>query len=184
MPIQLSANRLLSWALGLFAAYWSCGFLSDSLWYSVVVSACLLVGGIMVSARAVPDAVAIVRKDEIGPGELAVIALALLATGAVWSGAFNMAYAYYDRPESWIGPLSSFGRSMMALGFFVFFLSPDATRQGVKWPRWYILLAASVVIAVVSFMIGYTVRDADGQNALFDTSKGPRQVDLLFVRRT
>ncbi|CAM5659346.1 hypothetical protein MAUB1S_11484 [Mycolicibacterium aubagnense] len=184
MPVQLSTYRLLSWLIGLLATYWAVGVLVDSLWYSVVVSACLLVGGAMVAARAVPDAVSIIRRDDIGPGELAVIALALLSVGAVWSGAFNMIYAYHGRPMSWIGATSSFGRAMIAVGFFMFFLSPEATRQGVKWPRWYILLAAAIFIAAVAFIIGYTIRDADGQSALFDTTRGTPHYDLLMLRST
>jgi len=181
MPVHLSSHRLLSWVLGLTAAYWMIGLLSDHLWYSVVISACLFVGGVFVAARAVPDAVSIVKNDEIGPGELAVIALALMSAGAVWAGAFNVVYAYYGRPLSWIGPLSSFGRAMTAAGFFTVFLSPEATRQGVVWPRWYILLAAAAVIAVVSFLIGYTVSGGDEKSALFDMT---RRAPIAYAART
>lgn len=156
MQAHLTTHRLLSWALSLFVAYFAVGFLVDPLWYSVVISAFLLVGGVFVAARSVPEAIDLIRKDEVGPGELAVIALALISTGAVWSGAFNMIYAWYDRPEHWIGSVSSFGRAMIAVGFYVLFLSPDATDQGIRWPKWYLLLAAAIVIAVVSFLIGFT----------------------------
>lgn len=179
MAIQLSTHRMVSWALGLFAAYWSFGFLSDPLWYSVVVSACLFVGGIMVSARAIPDALTVIKKDQVGPGELAVIALALIATGAVWSGAFAIAYAHYGRPVTWVGPISAFGRAMIALGFFVLFLSPEATRQGIKWPRWYILLTAGIIIAVIAFLMGYTFGDADAASAFFDTTRATKILDVL-----
>lgn len=183
MPVILSTNRLLTWAVGLFAAYWAIGFVSDHLWYSVVVSACLFVGGVMVAARAVPDAIQIIRRDALGPGELAVIALALLSVGAVWSGAGNMIYAYNGRPQSWIGPLLAFGRAMMAVGFFMFFLSPDATRQGVKWPRWYVLIGAGLVIAVISFLIGYTVSSGDtAMSDLMETTRW-RLSEFVALRR-
>lgn len=185
MPVSpLDTNRLLSWALGLFTAYFATGFLVDPLWYSVVISAFLLVGGVFVAARSVPEAVDLIRKDKVGSGELAVIALALISTGAVWSGAFNMIYAWYGRPEQWIGTISSFGRAMIAVGFYVLFLSPDATHQGVRWPRWYILLAAAAVIAVVSFLIGYTLRDGtmSSSEMFLNTTRGLVS-DLLAVRK-
>jgi len=184
MPTVLSSNRLLSWALFLFSAYWLFGFLSDHMWYSVVVSSCLFVGGIFVSARAIPEALGIIKKDEIGPGNLAVIALALMSAGAVWTGAFNILYSYWGRPLHWIGPISSFGRAMIAAGFFTVFLSPEATRDGVRWPRWYILLAAGAVIAVVSFLIGYTVSMGDPKNAMMDFTFGgvPKMVNLVWTR--
>lgn len=183
MAIQLSTHRILSWGAGLFAAYWAFGFISDPLWYSVVVSACLFVGGIMVSARAVPDALAIARKDQVGPGELAVIALALIATGAVWSGAFAIAYAHYERPQEWIGPVSAFGRAMIAFGFFVLFLSPEATRQGIRWPRWYILLTAGIIIAVVAFLMGYTFGDSEiAPSAFFDLTRATKGLGGLIGR--
>lgn len=158
MPVILTTNRLLSWLAGFFCAYWAAGFIAEPLLFSAVISACVFVGGIMVAVRAVPDAFHIVRRDQLGPGELAVIAVALLSTGAVWSGAGNVLYAYNDRPPEWIGPLFSFGRAAMAMGFFVLFLSPETTRQGIKWPRWYILLTASILILVIGILIGIAVR--------------------------
>lgn len=186
MPVKpLDTNRLLSWALGLFVAYFAIGMLTDPLWYSVVISAFLLVGGVFVAARSVPEAIDLVRKDEVGPGELAVIALALISTGAVWSGAFNMVYTWYGRPESWIGPISSFGRALVAAGFIVLFLSPDATKQGIRWPRWYVLLAAACVIAVVSFLIGFTLNlGPDKTSDIFSTTRTKLMTDLLVFRKS
>lgn len=181
MPIQLSTNRLLSWILGIFTAYWVFGLLADPVWYSVVVSACLLVSGVMCAARAIPEAVVLIRRDQIGAGELAVLALALISSGAVWTGSFNILYSMYDRPESWIGPMSAFGRAMIASGFVVLFLSPEATRQGVRWPRWYIMLSAAVVIAVVAFLIGYTASRHD-KSALFDLGRSRLLTDMLPTR--
>lgn len=182
MPIVLSANRLLAWSVGIIAAYWAIGFLVDGLWYSVVVSACLFVSGIMVAARAVPDAVRIIRDDQVGPGELAVIGLALLSTGAVWSGAANMIYAAYGRQHDWIGPTLSFGRAMMAFGFFIFFLSPETTRQGVKWPRWYILLSAVLIVGVVSFVAGVTISSEYNLFDFITTTRG-KMSDLITIRK-
>lgn len=183
MPVILSTNRLLTWAVGLFAAYWAAGFVSDPLWFSVVVSACFFVGGLVVSVRAVPDAIGIIKRDALGPGELAVIAIALLSLGAVWTGAFNMFYYHYGRPVSWIGPISSFGRAMIGTGFFILFLSPDATRQGIRWPRWYMLLAAGMIIAVVSFLIGYTMSRGDTTYSdLFETTRS--RLPSIFLTKS
>lgn len=160
MPVILSTNRLLTWAAGIFASYWALGFILESLLFSTIVSATLFVSGFMVSVRAVPDAVQIIKRDQLGAGELAVIGLALIATGAVVSGLGNALYAYHGRPEAWIGPMLAFGRGMIATGFFVLFLSPDTTNEGVKWPRWYWLFSGAVVIFVIAFIIGYTFRPA------------------------
>lgn len=182
MPFQLSTNRLLSWGMGLFCLYWVTGYTFESLWYSVLISACLLVGSIMVAGRAVPDAISIVKQDQIGPGELAVIALALLSIGGIWSGVFNITYSYYGRPHEWIGPVSSFGRAMIAVALFVLFLSPDATRQGIKWPHWYILLGAAVFIATLAFLLGYMIKSSDPQALSDILSSVPRQMELMYFR--
>lgn len=185
MALQLSANRLLSWAMGITAAYWSIGFLANPLWYSVVISACLFVGGVMVFARVVPEAISIVRKDEIGSGELSVIALALISTGAVWSGGFNILYAHCGRPEEWIGPISSAGRAMIAVGFFVLFLSPDTTRGRIAWPRWYVLLSFGIMIATVAFILGYTLNASHIQSMMSDfMAVTPKMTDIMVVRVT
>jgi hypothetical protein len=181
MQVILSTNRLLVWGAALFAIYFAVGALVDGVWYSVVVSACLFVSGIMVAARAVPDAVQIVKNDQVGPGELAVIGLALLSVGAVWSGGGNMVYAAYGRPDGWIGSTLSLGRAMMALGFFTFFLSPEATSQGVRWPRWYVLLSAAIIVACVSFLAGLMF-SSDHELFNFLTTR-VRTSDLMAIRR-
>jgi hypothetical protein len=169
--------------LGLFIAYWAFGFLTEPLWFSVWISACLLVGGIVLATRTVPEAVSIIKRDDLGPGELSVIGLALIATGAVYSGIFNMAFSWFERPVSWIGPFSSFGRAMIVAGFFTLFLSPDATNQGIKWPRWYLLLFAGVVIAAVAFMIGYTINVSDPKSAMFDFTGVLKMIRLFVIRQ-
>ncbi|HEV7415887.1 MAG TPA: hypothetical protein VGN98_07005, partial [Tianweitania sediminis] len=114
--IALRSNQLLMWSVGIFVGYWAFGLLMPGVWFSAFISACLLVGGAVLAATSVPDAIAIIRRGDIGPGELAVIAIAVLSSGSIYSGTFSIAWALAGNPINWIGPFSAFGRAMMACG--------------------------------------------------------------------
>jgi hypothetical protein len=177
--IALRSNQLLMWSVGLFVGYWAFGLLMPGVWFSAFISACLLVGGAILAATALPDAVAIIRRGEIGPGELAVIAIAVLATGSIYSGTFSIAWALSGNPIEWIGPVSAFGRAMMAGGFVLLFLSPDATRKGIRPPRWYVVLIGALLIALIAFLLGTQWGGGHPISSSLDLSRLPSWVPRL-----
>ncbi len=161
---HMRAHRLFTFGAGLFCAYWGIGYLADPYWFSSVASGYLLIMSVLVGWRVVPEAIDIVRRDEIAPGEMAVIALALIAMGGVYTGLFNVLFyivqAYWGRPESWIGAPSSFGRALIGVGFLLFALAPDIHQNKVDLPRWYWLFGVALLGAGISFMTGYYMNSA------------------------
>ena len=185
----IKINRLLMWIVGLNVGYWSFGAVAaiaegGGIWWSAFVSACLLVSGSLLASTVLPDAFRVARKGQVGSGEMAVIAIALMSGGLMWAGAFSIVYSYYGRPESWIGPLSSYGRAAVSVGMFLMFLAPAATRRGLRAPRWWAIVAGVVLIAIMGFVFGamFAVEQSSVSGA-FDTSRGARMVDLLQVRK-
>jgi hypothetical protein len=69
---------------------------------------------------------------------------------------FGLAWSFAGRPESWIGPISSYGRAMTGVCMFLMFLSPEATRKGIKPPRLWVVVVAVILVALVAFLFGVT----------------------------
>lgn len=152
---KVKTNPLLMWSIGVIVGYWAFGLLLPGPWLSAVVSACLLVIGATVMGTSVQAAAKVIREGEVGPGELAVIGVFVLASGSFYSGGFGVLWSLANNPPSWTGTVySSFGRAMMVVGFSLVFLSPDATREGIRAPRWYVLAIAIVTVAAIAFFLG------------------------------
>lgn len=181
-------NQLMLWVIGLHVFYWSVGFCAytfgGGIWWSSVVSAFLLVSGGMLASTVLPDAWGVVRKGEVGAGETAVIGISLISGGLMWSGLFSLIWTSYGRPDTWIGPISSFGRACGALGMILLFLAPEATRQGIRPPKWWVILIGVALVALIGFLFGISFKNEFAMSGAFDLSRGPRMVDLLLVRRS
>jgi hypothetical protein len=169
--LPLKTNRLLLWLIGLHAAFFALGWFPDGIWLSAFCSGFLVISGSMLASTALPDAYTIVRRGEIGAGELAVLSIAGMAFGLTYSGVFGLAWSFAGRPDSWIGPISSYGRAMTGVCMFLMFLSPEATRKGIKPPRLWVVLLAVILVALVAFLFGVNFRDDGPALSSFDTSR-------------
>lgn len=180
--LALKSNPLLLWFVALNATYWSFGWFPDGIWLSAFISGFLVIAGSMLGSTAVPDAYAIIKRGELGAGELAILSIASIALGLTYSGVFGLAWSFAGRPDSWIGPISSYGRAMTGVGMFLMFLSPEATRTGIKPPRWWVVLLVIVLVALVAFLFGVNF-SADGTSlSSFDTSSIPRKTFVRLIR--
>lgn len=181
---RFRTNKILIGFVALNAIYFSFGFFPDGVWLTGFVSACLVVAGSMLAAASLPDAIDIVKKGEIGPGELAVLAISTIALGLTYSGVFSVAWNFAGRPEAWIGPASSYGRAMASVGLFLLFLSPGATRAGIRPPRWWTIVLGILMIALLAFLFGISWGDQSTAWGVMDTVREPnRLIEMWTVRR-
>lgn len=182
-------NSLTVWVVSLLLIYWTSGFVVDyfngGLWWSAFISACLLVSGGLLASTVLPDAIRVVRKGRVGPGETAVIGIALISGGLMYSGLFSLLWTTYgQRSEAWIGPVSSFGRACGALGMVLLFLAPEATRRGIRPPRWWVMLIGIILVALIGFLFGLTFKTEFPMTGAFDMSRAQMMVDLRYIRRS
>ena len=42
----------------------------------------------------------------------------------------------------------------MTAGFVLLIISPDATKEGIRPPRWYIVAAGVIAVAAIAFVLG------------------------------
>lgn len=185
---RLQGNPLVMWAIGLTVGYWSFGFLVDKvlangIMWSAFVSACLLVFGSVLLVTIIKDFFIIMREGIIDDGRVATIGLSLISMGFVWSGLFGLAWNFYSRPDDWIGIWSSFGRSMSALGVLLVFYAPEAARDRIRPPNWWLILITIIFMLMVGVLFGATLsKELSISN--YDTSGIPRSLANILWRST
>lgn len=180
--ISLKSNQLLLWFVGLNAAYWTFGWFPDGIWLSAFFSGFLVVSGSMLASTSVPEAFAIMKKGEIGAGELAVVSIAGISFGLTYTGIFGLLFYYAGRPDAWIGPFSSYGRAWVDACMFLLFLSPEATRQGIKRPQWWVVVLAVILIALMAFLFGLNFQADRSLVSTVDMTSIPRSWIPRFIR--
>lgn len=183
---SLNRNHLMTWVIGLHLIYWSIGFAvyyaGGGVWWSAFISACLLVTGGLLASTVLPDAIKVIRKGVVGAGETAVIGISLISGGLMWSGLFSLIWTSYGRPDEWVGPISSFGRACGAVGMILLFLAPEATRRGIRPPKWWVVVIGIALVALIGFLFGITFKNEFPMTGAFDTTRAPKMVDLLHAR--
>jgi hypothetical protein len=110
----------------------------------------------------ISDAYAIVvhgDRSRASPGaHLAVLGTALMAFGAVYIGAYSLLFYWLGQPENWRGTAwGGIGRMCIAGGFWLMYLSPDVSRQGVKLPAVIWTSAAIAIALIAAYHIGVRV---------------------------
>lgn len=132
---------------------------------SVLIAA---VGGLTFWKYA-PDSYYIVfhgDRSRMEPGaHLAVYGTACLAFGSIWIGCYTLLYYWYDQPETWRGSAwgLSFGRMWIAAGFWLLWLSPSISKQGIKTPSILWSAAALVIALLAAYHIGVRVGEYRAQ---------------------
>lgn len=164
---RMTSNRLFVGAMMLVLGYWLLGLLPIwSGYMNATVSGLLLVWGMLVMTSWGKDAYQVFKSGVVEGPQLALIGVTTVAAGSVYSGAFGLLWSLSGEPIEWLGtPFSAFGRYVMAIGFALQFLSPEATAERFRPPRWYYLVGLVILIAILSFALGTKwgdARTADG----------------------
>lgn len=125
----------------------------------------LLVVGILTFRRYVTEAIRVIFHgyrmpiDRGMPGShLALYGATLLAAGSIYTGLFGIAWVLADQPVEWTGTaISSFGRFLMASGFWLLCISPDVDAGTWRLPNlfWWVVIGFCALL--LSFYLGTRV---------------------------
>jgi len=148
------------------AAFWLLGAVLPKPMLSSAASLLILLCGGFVLFRYAPAAYQILfegRRSE-RPGEegshYAIYGITLLAAGAVYQGLFGLFWIYMEQPQEILGgALSSAGRAMMALGFWLMFISPAESGPKPRLPNTIWLVVLIFLAIVLAFFLGTQIGD-------------------------
>lgn len=148
-------NPILRGLLAFVVGYVMMGVLIPSPWFSAILAALLLITGAILFITYLPETMAVIRDGKIGDDRLSLLGIHLVSAGSVYAGSFGLLWYLAGSPPEWLStPTSGFGRALMIGGFGLLIVSPTATREGIKLPRWWILAVAVLVVAIVAFLLG------------------------------
>lgn len=148
-------NHLVLWAIALLVIYGLGSLVVPWGWFSAFFSAAQMIAGMIVFLSWTPDAWHVLKERHVEGKHLGLLGITLLAAGMTYSGAFSLAWAMADRPDHWVGtPWSAFGRALVTGGFILLIISPDATKEGIRRPHWYVVAASIVAVGIVAFLLG------------------------------
>lgn len=159
---RMTSNRLLVGAGAFLGAYFLLAitpFWSGSV--NAVISGLLLVWGAFVMVSWGRDAYQVFKSGVVEGPQLALVGVTIVAAGSVYSGAFGVAWAIAQEPQSWLGtPFSAFGRYIMAIGFALQWFSPEVEGDRTRPPRWWYFVGFVIFVALAAFALGTKWGDA------------------------
>jgi hypothetical protein len=154
-------NHLLIGSVILVALYWLLGAVTPNPYVFTGASLLVVLTSGVVLWRYGPTAWDILWNQRRSPAEggggshYAIYGITLVALGAFYSGMFGLLWSWYETPQSWTGTATSgFGRALMAAGFVLNYISPDASRGVSKLPSLFWLATFSFVLIVIGFVVG------------------------------
>ena len=152
-------NRLLIASLSTVFIYIMVGVFTPNPYMSSAMSLLSLLAGAMMFIRYVEFAYKILilglRSEENSGSHYAVLGATLLSGGAIYGGMFGLIWVWFGQPQEWTGTaVSSFGRFMMAIGFWLMFISPDAADASSRLPSNFWRAVLTVLAIVIAFVAG------------------------------
>lgn len=161
-------NRLLVNSMLGVVGYWILGMVTPDPYVASVASLVLILSGGLLVYRYSRATYAIVVEGDRGEdaadrgSHLAVYGAWLMAVGAFYSGMFALVWVFAGQPAEWTGTaVSSFGRALMAAGFVLMYLTPDAMRGPIRAPNALLLLVMFLVAVAGAFVAGANFRSPD-----------------------
>jgi len=181
---RVASNTFVQWSASLFFGYWALGFLTPwSDWANGAISGALLISAGIVTFSWLPDTYRVFKSGKVEGAELAVVGVTILALGSCYTGGFSLLWALLGQPHNWLNtPYSGFGRFMMAIGFGLLALSPDATKEGITPPRWYLVLAVIAGVAAAAFVLGSKWGERQEATSMDRIAERPRCTAALPVK--
>lgn len=160
-------NRLLLNSLLGVLLYWLFGMLTPDPYTASVAALVLILASGLLAYRYSRAVYAVVIRGDRGDKEdrgshLAVYGAWLIAVGAFYTGVFTLIWLFANQPTSWTGTaVSSFGRALMASGFVLMYLTPDAMRGPIRAPNALLLLIMFLVAVAGAFVAGANFNGSD-----------------------
>lgn len=158
MP-NILRNRLLVSIVLTVLAYLAIASITPEPYVSSAMSLLFFMGGSFMFLRYVETAYRIVvtglRSEAETGSHFAILGATLLSGGAMYSGLFGLIWVYFGQPSGWTATaVSSFGRGMMAAGFWLMFISPDAVDADSRFPMNFWRSVMVVFAIVIAFVAG------------------------------
>lgn len=154
-------NHLLWGSLALVALYWVLGAVAPNPYVFTGASLLMVLTSGVVLWRYGPTTWDILWNQRRslatngGGSHYAIYGTTLVALGAFYSGMFGLLWSWYGTPDNWTGTaISGFGRALMAAGFVLNYISPDASKGVSKLPSLFWLATFSFVGIVIAFVAG------------------------------
>lgn len=148
-------NPLVVWAACLVVTYWLFAAILPGWWINSFVSSALTIAAITIFSTAVGEATRIMRQGVIGPGQLAVLGITVIALGSFYSGVFGILWAVNGYPKAWVGTaISSYGKALNVFGYGLLYVSPGASVKGIKRPNLWVIIGAVFLVAGMAFYMG------------------------------
>ncbi len=149
-------NPLLRNGIVLLLLYVMMGVTVPNPYVSSAMSLLSLMAGVAMFSRYAETSYEILFKGErsSGGGHLAVLGASIQSAGVIYSGLFSLIWIYYGQPPEWTGTaVSSFGRGLVAVGFWMMTVSVDDPTVPSKYPSGFwrmVFIACAIVVAFVA----------------------------------
>lgn len=153
---KLFQNRLLMNGFILLVIYAMMGVVIPNPYVSSAMSLLSMMAGGAMFFRYAETSYQILFHGERseGGGHLAILGASIQSAGVVYSGLFSLLWIYFGQPPEWAGTaVSSFGRGMIAVGFWMMTVSVDDPAVPSKYPSGFwrmVLIACAIVVAFVA----------------------------------
>lgn len=149
-------NRLLMNGVILLTIYLAMGITVPNPYVSSAMSLLSMMAGGAMFFRYAETSYEILFRGmrSSGGGHLAVLGASIQSAGVIYSGLFTLIWIYFDQPTEWTGTAySSFGRALIAVGFWMMTVSADDPAVPSRYPSGFwrmLLIACAIVVAFVA----------------------------------
>jgi hypothetical protein len=155
--MKILDNRLLLNGLLLFAFYWLVAPLVPKPYVSSAMSLLSLSAGTLMFSRYAEQTWQILwhrERSEAG-SHYAILGASLVSLGVVYSGIYSLLWIYFGQPDDWTASAtSSFGRGLVAVGFFLMAISPDTDNVGAGYPIGFWRSLGVLLAIILAFIAG------------------------------
>lgn len=155
---RITGNSLLLGIVAALLTYIVISIIVPSPVFAVGMSVMLMLSAALVCRRYLPTTYDIVvnkLRHGADNSHLVVFAVSLLALGAIYTGAYGVAWEYWGRPAEWVGTwYSRLGQLMNISGFLCLAFSPDFSAGPPKLKNAIIVAVLFVVSVTAAFVAG------------------------------
>lgn len=155
--MKILENRLLVAAVASLAFYWIVGPLIPKPFVANTMSLLSIGAGILLFSRYAETSYHILFRQERSEegSHYAVLGATLAAMGIAYSGLFSLIWVYFGEPVTWSSTaMSSFGRGLVAVGFFAMAVSFDTVKVNGSYPKGFWRAICTMFAIVLAFVAG------------------------------
>lgn len=154
---KIISNRLLSYCILFLVLYWTFAPIIPKPFVSNAMSLLSIGASILLFSRYAETCYHIIfhqERSEEG-SHYAVLGATLAALGVLYSGFFSLLWVYFGQQNEWsASAFSSFGRGLVAIGFFSMAVSYDTVKVNGSYPKGFWRAVLTMFAIVLAFVAG------------------------------